>query len=82
MRLAEARETAANLPSEDVVQILTIHKSKGLQFPIVILPYLSDKNNQDTNECRYLPQIGFGIKSLDEKRCFNKPCCFTAGEGC
>lgn len=66
LRLAEARETAANLPSEDVVQILTIHKSKGLQFPIVILPYLSDKNNQDTNECRYLPQIGFGIKALDE----------------
>lgn len=29
----------------DAVKIMTIHKSKGLQFPIVILPLLKSKNN-------------------------------------
>ena len=35
LRKAQARETAANLPAKDAVQIMTIHKSKGLEFPVV-----------------------------------------------
>ena len=29
-------------PEDDVVQLLTIHGSKGLQFPVVYLPFVSD----------------------------------------
>lgn len=31
----------------DVVRILSIHQSKGLEFPIVVLPFLGTKFNQD-----------------------------------
>lgn len=30
-------------PDEDAVAIMTVHKSKGLEFPVVIIPSLSDK---------------------------------------
>lgn len=35
--------------NEDAVNILTMHKSKGLQFPVVILPFVGNtrKNNSD-----------------------------------
>lgn len=35
------------------VQLMTIHKSKGLQFPIVLLPYLSDNPGPGTSEMAY-----------------------------
>jgi len=42
LRLEEERESEAAVEEEggNVVRILTIHKSKGLQFPVVILPDL------------------------------------------
>jgi DNA helicase-2/ATP-dependent DNA helicase PcrA len=30
-------------PSEDVVTILTVHKAKGLEFPVVFMPQLTEK---------------------------------------
>lgn len=37
----ESKERAADLPSSDAVEIMTMHKSKGLQFETVILPFLN-----------------------------------------
>ena len=64
VRKAEIRETAANVESEDAVQILTIHKSKGLEFNTVFIPFLDSPRNSSTAEIAYLPGLGLGIKLL------------------
>ena len=40
--MSTSKETAANLPSEDMVQIMTVHKSKGLGFDCVFVPFLAE----------------------------------------
>ncbi|WP_188455251.1 helicase-exonuclease AddAB subunit AddA [Virgibacillus oceani] len=52
---------------EDVVRIMTIHKSKGLEFPVVILGAMDKQFNlQDLNQ-RYLlhKDLGFASKYID-----------------
>ena len=63
LRAAEARETTANLDAADAVQIMTIHKSKGLEFGTVFLPYLNSNTQADTSEIKYLRGVGLGIKA-------------------
>ncbi len=63
LRVAEARETTANLDAADAVQIMTIHKSKGLEFGTVFLPYLNSNTQPDTTEIKYLRGVGLGIKA-------------------
>lgn len=56
---------------EDVVRIMTIHKSKGLEFPVVILGAMDKQFNQQDLRQRYLlhKDLGFGSKYIDpEKR--------------
>ena len=67
LRSAEARETTANLDAADAVQIMTIHKSKGLEFGTVFLPYLNSNTQPDTAEIKYLRGIGLGIKAPDQR---------------
>lgn len=55
--------------NDNVVRIMSIHKSKGLEFPVV---FLSDTgklfNKQDGNETLLLHQtIGFGPEYIDEE---------------
>lgn len=64
VRKAEIRETAANVEAEDAVQILTIHKSKGLEFHTVFIPFLDSPRKSSTAEIAYLPGLGLGIKLL------------------
>ena len=47
----EAREEESSVvePGDDFVQIMTIHKSKGLQFPCVVIPDLSRRLPDSTD---------------------------------
>lgn len=53
--------------NEDVVRIMSIHKSKGLEFPVVILAGTGKGFNlQDLNDTILMHQdIGFGPKYID-----------------
>lgn len=62
LRQAEIKETAANLDAAEAVQLLTIHKSKGLEFKTVFLPMLDSASQGDKDEIKYLTEIGLGIK--------------------
>ena len=61
--------------NEDVVRIMSIHKSKGLEFPVVILASTTKKFNlQDLNEQIIIHQdLGIGVKYIDEKRKIEYP---------
>ena len=56
--------------NEDVVRIMSIHKSKGLEFPVVILSSTGKGFNlRDLNEPIIFHQdYGFGIKYIDDER--------------
>lgn len=55
---------------EDVVRVMSIHKSKGLQFPLVILPLLGRKFNLRDTRADVLihPALGLGPAYRDGER--------------
>lgn len=55
---------------EDVVRIMTIHKSKGLEFPVVFVAGLSKQHNfQDlTGSFLLHKELGFGPKYVEPKQ--------------
>ncbi len=55
--------------NDDVVRIMSIHKSKGLEFPIVILSGMGRKfNKKDLNNSIMCHQdLGFGFDIIDAK---------------
>lgn len=55
---------------DDVIRIMSIHKSKGLEFPVVILASTGKKfNMQDLNTPILLHQdIGFGMQLIDAEK--------------
>lgn len=63
VRESNAKATTANLDAEEAVQIMTIHKSKGLEFNTVFLPQLDRKGQSDTSVIKYNRQYGLGIKA-------------------
>lgn len=60
---------------EDVVRIMTIHKSKGLEFPIVFLPALARKFNlMDLNKPFMLDkEFGFAAKYVNAEKRISYP---------
>ncbi len=59
----------AEVAEEDTVKILTMHASKGLEFPVVIVCGLERNIHQENskNPCYYDREYGFAIKSFDTK---------------
>lgn len=61
----ESKKEKASIPSEgmkDAVTVMTIHKSKGLEFPIVLYPYANTKLYAEQNAKAWFPlnEGGFG----------------------
>jgi len=56
--------------NDDVIRIMSIHKSKGLEFPVVFLSGTGKQfNMQDLNNKILLhPDIGIGVKYIDYDR--------------
>ncbi|MGI6200295.1 MAG: helicase-exonuclease AddAB subunit AddA [Christensenellales bacterium] len=72
LRAAGGDLGAAHLMDEDadVVRVMSIHKSKGLQFPLVILPLLGRKFNLRDTRADVLihPALGLGPTYRDGER--------------
>lgn len=68
----EADLTSEN---EDVVRIMSIHKSKGLEFPVVFVCGITKQfNRQDTRSRMILhPDYGVGLDLVDAERRVRKP---------
>lgn len=60
---------------EDVVRIMTIHSSKGLEFPVVFLPGLARQFNfQDLHETYLLDKdFGIAVKYVDAEKRISRP---------
>lgn len=50
-------------PKEDVVRIMTMHQSKGLQFPVVLIWSDTTNRNQDIDRILTNAKYGLGIKA-------------------
>ncbi|MBI4388358.1 MAG: UvrD-helicase domain-containing protein [Candidatus Omnitrophica bacterium] len=61
------RESEAQVEAEEgnVVRLMTIHKAKGLEFRVVILPDLARKESQETPRFSFDPEIGLGVKAFN-----------------
>lgn len=71
----EADTTSENA---DVVRIMTIHKSKGLEFPVVFVSGLSKQFNRTDSNDRLVvhPDFGIGICEITGKPKVKKNCLF------
>ena len=56
--------------NENAVQIMTIHKSKGLEFPVVIVAGMGKKFNNSDSRAKLLihPEYGIALDGRDENR--------------
>lgn len=61
--------SSSNSASENanVVKIMSIHRSKGLEFPICFLANCSRKFNKDVGDILLHPDLGPGIRLFDNK---------------
>lgn len=79
LRASGSQETSATVEAEDAVQIMTFHASKGLQFPVVLLPFLESSEMADKDSLVFLPPVathpdvpwGLGVKVLADGKLVN-----------
>jgi superfamily I DNA/RNA helicase len=51
--------------AEDVVRLMTIHKAKGLEFPVVVLPDLSAGRKPFRDALLHRPDLGLTLRPAD-----------------
>ena len=63
----ETEEGEANTETEkdDVVRIMTMHGSKGLEFPVVFLPKMQKKLSERAHTVRMHSAFGVGVAAID-----------------
>ena len=68
-KTVEVGQESILTPEEDVVEIMTIHKSKGLEFPLVIVAGLSGKFNSSVrNRLGSIEKdLGFSMACVGDK---------------
>lgn len=66
--ISKLKTSSASLTSGDAVNIMTMHSSKGLQFPICILASTATRffDSESREVAAYSTKFGFGIKYFDE----------------
>ena len=52
----------------DAVRIMTIHHSKGLEFPVCILAATNSKGKDDKSNINYHSGFGFGCRIIDDEK--------------
>lgn len=57
--------SASTVGGAEVVQIMSIHRSKGLEFPVCILAGCSRRFNKERGDVLLHPELGFGVKLRD-----------------
>ena len=58
-------EASTSSENDNAVKIMTIHKSKGLQFPIVFLCNTTGKMKPDTDKIAFDEEGGIGVDFID-----------------
>ena len=53
---------------EDLVRVMTIHQSKGLEFPVVILADINSVGSPKQSPVIFNPQRGLAVKYVDKTR--------------
>ncbi len=66
----EAGEAELTADLSDAVRIMSIHKSKGLEFPVVFVSLLGKQfnRNDERNALLIHPEYGLGLQEVDVKR--------------
>ncbi len=49
-----SKKSVSSLDSEDSIKLMTVHKSKGLEFPVVIYAYPENKDILDKDEKKFI----------------------------
>jgi ATP-dependent helicase/nuclease subunit A len=72
MKFREAREGEATIEETGAVKIMTVHKSKGLEFPIVWLVDAAYGGNSDKSILASHPELGIAINLRDDEHPLEK----------
>jgi ATP-dependent exoDNAse (exonuclease V) beta subunit len=73
LKFNETREGEATIEETGAVKIMTVHKSKGLEFPIVWLVDATYGGNTDRSILASHPDLGIAINQREDDQILEKP---------
>ncbi|MBD2075483.1 UvrD-helicase domain-containing protein [Phormidium sp. FACHB-592] len=65
------------LKAGNAVQLMTIHASKGLEWPVVVVADLTRKSPSDSSQVRFDPDLGLAFQLADEEGDKQKSALYT-----